>query len=118
MTAIANGVKLVLALKASGTGEGKLEVGRRVLREKGQSATSADVVAAMEADPICSELTVKKAKSFAAHGEWVPEMFEVASKPIEEQLAEQMNVPPPPVPPPPVPGGESLTAEIPGKKKV
>jgi hypothetical protein len=127
---ITNGVKLVLALKSSGTGESKLNIARAVLREKGANATSADVIAALEADPNCSEVTVRKAKSFAACGEWVPDMFDLVEKPIEEQLAEEMklstppaNVPPANVPPanvPPAnvpPAQEQLVADLPTKKK-
>lgn len=105
---IKSGVLLVRALKASGTGEGKLAVARTALEEKGKDATSEDVIAALEsANPQVPELTIKKAKSFAKFGEWVPEMLEAKVVPIEDQLAEEMGQTPP---------AENLTAELPKKK--
>jgi hypothetical protein len=115
---IKSGVLLVLALKASGTGEGKLAVARTALEEKGKAATAEDVIAALEsANPPVPELTIKKAKSFAKFGEWVPEMLEAKEKPIEDQLAEEMGqTPPAATPPAATPPAENLTAELPKKK--
>jgi hypothetical protein len=125
---IKNGVQLVLALKASGTGEAKLAVARTALQEKGKNATAEDVITALQnAEPPVPELTIKKATSFAKFGEWLPEMLEAKEKPIEDQLAEEMGqtppaatppaaTPPAATPPAATPPAENLTAELPKKK--
>ena len=85
MAAITSGAELVKKLKESGTGEAKLTVARAVLSEKGAKATAEDVIEAL-AQKWPNSLTIKKAKSFAACGEFDPESKEATAPAIEDEL--------------------------------
>lgn len=70
------GKELLRKLKAHGTGEKKLEVGRAVLRAD-PKATAAAVLAALEADAATEDAavgpgTLAKAREIVATGDWTP----------------------------------------------
>lgn len=88
MPAITSGAELVRKLKESGTGEAKLLVARGVLVARGAKATAGDVLEAL-ALQFPGSLTVAKAKSLAAIGEWNPEDAKPAPTIEDELLAEK-----------------------------
>ncbi len=89
MPEIKNGAELVKKLKESGTGDSRLAPARecltRVKGERGEVASSAQVVAALESAYGADHMTVVKAKALAATGEWAKK---TPAKPvaIEDEL--------------------------------
>ena len=86
MPAITQGYKLVQALKGTGTGVDKIKVCQAVLVANRQ-ATSADIIAALEADITVSVVTIDKAKQLAATGKYDPAVGQKAAMSIEDQIA-------------------------------
>lgn len=90
MPKIEDGAKLTTMLKASGTGDSKIDVCRKRLKEifdaEHRVATSEEVIAAMEEKyDVCSQSTVDKARRIMMTG--TAEVPVVpAEVPIEEQL--------------------------------
>jgi len=89
---ITNGAALTKQLRDSGTGEGKLALCRatlsRVMEAENRVATSAEVIADLEANLAPDHLTLTKARAFAEVGEWKP-VSTAANASLEDQLIEK-----------------------------
>lgn len=87
MPAITDAATLLIALKQSGTGEGKLDVIREVLKTN-PDATADDAINALANVPTVTQKTLTKAMQLAEHGEVLPEP-EVKTLTLEEQILER-----------------------------
>jgi hypothetical protein len=98
MPPIPEGYKLVQSLRRSGTGETKLAICHRVL-EQNRRASSAEILAALEADITVSEVTIDKARQLAETGEYDPRANKYEEIPLEDRIAMELAGQAPPEPP-------------------
>ena len=96
-----NGAELVKKLAESGTGEGKLQIARKVLGDtyeyEGRIATTDEVILALESTFGVNHGTVGKAKLIVATGKW-DVALQPENVPIESRLLANESVIPQPEP--------------------
>ena len=90
MPAITDAATLLIELKKSGTGDGKLDTIRDVLRLN-PDATAEEAINAMANTPSVTQRTLQKAMQLAEHGAVLPEP-EVKTMTLEEQILERRKL--------------------------
>lgn len=87
MPAIADAATLLIELKKSGTGEGKLDLIRDLLKTN-PDATAEDAINVLANSPNITQRTLEKAMQLAEHGE-VLVVQEVKTLSLEEQILQR-----------------------------